>query len=70
MERVEGKKMKKIAIGTAIILILTQIVLIVLQVAQVTNLTIPWLISPAIAAVFLGTVFMVWYVLDAERKEK
>lgn len=62
--------MKKIAIATATILFLTQIMFIVLQITHVIALPIPWLISPAIAAVFLGTVFMVWYVLDAEKKEK
>mgnify|MGYP006935989558 CR=1 FL=1 len=62
--------MKKLAIGTAIILILTQIVLIVLHIMHIIDLSIPWLISPAIAAVFLGTIFMVWFVLDAERNEK
>lgn len=62
--------MKKLAIGVALTLIITQITLIVLQITKVINLSLPWLISPALAALFLGTVFMVWYVLDAERKEK
>lgn len=60
--------MKKLAITVAILLVITQITLIVLQIAKVINLSLPWLISPAIAAVFLGTVFMVVYVLKAEKR--
>lgn len=62
--------MKKIAIGTLIVLAVTQIAFIVLQINHVIKLPIPWLVSPALATLFLGTAFMVWYVLDAEKKEK
>lgn len=60
--------MKKIVIGVALLLIITQITLIILQILQVTNLPLTWLFAPALVAVLLGTVFMVWYVLKAEKR--
>ena len=60
--------LKKIAAGIAVLLVVTQIVFIVLQIVQVLNLPIIWLLSPMIAGLLFGMIFIVGYVLWAEKK--
>ena len=60
--------LKKTAAGIAVLLVVTQIVFIVLQIVQVLNLPIIWLLSPMIVGLFLGMIFLVGYVLWAEKK--
>ena len=62
--------LKKIVVGIMGLLALTQVGLIVLQILQVVNLPIIWLLAPVILGSVLAMVFMVGYVLWAEKKEK
>ena len=60
--------LKKIAAGILILLVVMQVVFIVLQITQVVHLPVLWLFAPALVGLLLAMVFMVGYVLWAEKK--
>ena len=66
----QSQMLKKIAAGIAVLLVVTQIVFIVLQIIQVLKLPNIWLFAPMIVGLFVGMIFVVGYVLWAEKKEK
>ena len=47
-----------------------QVVFIILQIMKVLNLSIVWMFSPALAGSFFGTIYVVGYVLWADKHEK
>ena len=61
--------MKKVALGIFILLTIAQVVFIVLKTSGVWNMPVLWLISPLIVGFVLGTLFIVSYVLRAEKEE-
>ena len=62
--------LKKTVAGILILLALAQVVMIVLQIMQVLNPPIIWLLAPVLIGLFFGMIFIVGYVLWAEKKDK